>query len=60
MSISMYMMYYDTRYVYTFRKYVELLRNHRVTPVIVFDGRSAPAKEPTRAKRHKYAVLHRY
>ena len=43
------------RYISYFMHHVDLLRHHKVVPVVVFDGGSMPCKSATDKDRHKYA-----
>ena len=43
------------RYISYFMHHVNLLRHHKVVPVVVFDGGSMPCKSATDKERHKYA-----
>ena len=40
-------------YVVYFMKYINVLLEHKIKPVVVFDGRSLPAKAGTNAKRRE-------
>jgi hypothetical protein len=44
------------RYISYFMHHVNLLRHHKVVPVVVFDGGSMPCKAATDKDRHKYAT----